>query len=34
MRMLKKYSHTRESAKRSALDKLGNHLNLIVIDTR
>lgn len=33
MRMLKRYSHTRESAKRSAIDKLGNRLNLIVMDT-
>jgi hypothetical protein len=33
MRMPKKYSHTRKSAKRIAGDTLGNHLNLIVIDT-
>ena len=33
MRMLKRYSHTKESAKRIAIDKLGNRLNQIVIDT-
>jgi Site-specific recombinase XerD len=33
MRMLKRYSHTKESAKRNAIDKLGNSLNLEVMDT-
>jgi hypothetical protein len=33
MRMLKRYSHTRKSVKKRAIDKLGNVLNLEVMDT-
>lgn len=33
MRILKRYSHTRESAKKRAIDKLGGGLNLEVMDT-
>jgi|GEM_PF-6273498 hypothetical protein len=33
MRMPKRYSHTRESVKKRAIDKLGNVLNLEVMDT-